>query len=786
MAPEIADSDEELDIEVEVPNATTPAPALTRLVDAGNYDPTQALSDLNSSTNKGTSSTDQLLNELQEAASDGAHDVDRLLLNPTEMAGAVVNAGENRRSQSDVLETHVEHETSRKKRVKTYGSKTRDLSASVFADLARNDEQNPLSTPQEPAYSHQEAATPTSTEPLMQERGLYTRERDRPRRVISLLTQANIGNPVTTTMSSVGSYQSINLDFRDGSNGIDVNVNPFGSISQVTNDVDEPLENALPSQSNTDQLNDLIDEFAGPDIQSQMQTSPVRQGTPTAPSVEPLSESEQLALPDQVQSIAPEDGERPAKRRKTDLAMPRETDSPASSRAPRASSMSPGIEIATTTRPSAKKRGRKPKVSKLGLDADELGADDPAHVIMGPPPTGDSWEHRQRREASLEVSSQASQVSQAASNTKRKRKMTKTDELNKQPSSELNLSDEQFIGLPKENYQPRPSRSRSKRTDHAPLPPTESGTPLKVAGVDQGSPLPLSTTAKGRKSKVKRAKTAAGALLKKADSMLSDGEEDVLWVDTKPAPVKLDMPPDLRALKKESAPELEASEDELHEPGPKKKAGVLVEIPILEGDGLGQKDDSTGKKAPKKRGRKPKKSATAVDQDPVEPAPAAGWQDDCGPLATKDVNTPAKPSARSKATITDSDDEEKQAPPDPGPMYTDKENILPTDVKRMTPSPPKPSARPTHSPLKTTPLSSSSASTNRYRVGLSRKSKIPSLLRKVQRDKPPPTKTAIKSKELKVKGFNDGGDMEGGEDGEGKPWNGVLRDKDGRLVEWDF
>jgi hypothetical protein len=790
MAPEIADSDEELEIEVHLPNATTAAPATTRLVDIGNYDPTQALSDLNSSTNKGTNSTDRLLNGLQEAVSDGAGEVAGFLPNPTEMEGAAASAVDNRRSQSELLDPHHEHDSSRKKRAKTYGSRNHEISSSIFADLSRNDEQKQSHSPQEFSYHHQEIATPNvpgQTETGVQEQTSYTRERDRPRRVISLLGQANNGNPLTTTMSSVGSYRSINLDFRDGSNGVDVNVNPFGSISQMTNDVDLPMEQALPSQSNTDQLHDLIDEFAAPDIQSQMQTSPIRQITPTAPSVEPLSESDQPARSDQAPPIIPEESERPAKRRKTDLALPRQASSPELSRALRASSMSPSMAVPATMKPSAKKRGRKSKVSKLELDADELGADDPAHVVMGPPPAGDSREPRQGREASLDLSSQTSQLSQAASNTKRKRKKTKTEELKKLPSSELHLSDEQIIGLPKENYQPRPSRSRSKRTDNGPL-PIDGGSPLKAIEVDQASPLPPSSTGKGRKSKVKRAKTAAGALLKKAEPMLSDGEEDVLWVDTKPAPVKLDLPPDLKALKKEDAAEPDASEDELQEPGSRKRAVLSVEIPILESAGLGQDDGSAEKNAPKKRGRKPKKGAAVRVQDPVMTALETGEQDDRVPLAAKHVNTPAKVSARSKAVITDSDDEGEQPPPVPAPVPADKENELIIEAKPTTPSPSKASARPTHSPLRATPLSSSSsASTSRYRIGLSRKTRIPSLLRKVQRDKPPPTKTAIKSKELKVKGFNDGGDMEGGEDGEGgKAWDGVLRDKDGRLVEWDF
>lgn len=53
-----------------------------------------------------------------------------------------------------------------------------------------------------------------------------------------------------------------------------------------------------------------------------------------------------------------------------------------------------------------------------------------------------------------------------------------------------------------------------------------------------------------KKTKVKRAKTSASALLKKSEPMLSEGEDDVLWLETKPSQVKLDVP---RGIKPETA-----------------------------------------------------------------------------------------------------------------------------------------------------------------------------------------------------------------------------------------
>ena len=72
-----------------------------------------------------------------------------------------------------------------------------------------------------------------------------------------------------------------------------------------------------------------------------------------------------------------------------------------------------------------------------------------------------------------------------------------------------------------------------------------------------------------------------------------------------------------------------------------------------------------------------------------------------------------------------------------------------------------------------------------YRVGLSRRQNIPSLLRKVQRDKAPPKIVVRKEKESKKK-KNADKEFEGDGEGGQEEWNGngELRGADGMLIEW--
>ena len=808
MPPEIADSDAESDIVVHEPRTRRESPPPTRHNGTTEQcSPTQRLSELASSTSKGTGSTDRLIRGLLPASYDGLSD-------PVQPTPATHNATKKRGASEVQTPTAAGINGPPKKRNKTYGSKANNPSFDPFADLQSADLDS-TGAPLEGMMSERSPEIPleiVATE---------ARERNRPRRVVSLLDPNFANHQITTSMASMGSHQSINLNFRDDGMGVGVDANPFGSVSQIS--VDGPQSQAAHQDANgtsqDQQLFDLFDQLAQPTAQSQMMTSPNRPASPTAPAVEPLSEGEgdpPVVPPPLAESVGSDNLRWSAKRRKTDLSPSRSIRDDSVRRSVSVSAETPSRNIDAVI---PKKRGRPAKKKQQSdVDLDEL------HMPMGPPALHKQREPRPGIELP-ELSSQTSHLSQSTSNTGKKRRHSQSqvepskEQPKQHPSSELNLSDEQFIGLPKENYKPRPSRSRSKPDDNdeGMLPPaTTPSQRLKAATPVRDSseaPASRSSTSKAKKSKVKRAKTSGAALLKASEPMISDGEDNVLWLETKPAAVKLDLPPNLDLLKKGPLDDEQDSADELHlDQGKKSHVFLGVEIPV---HADGQSDGSSDKKTSKKRGRKSQKAKAAPAGDTIE---VVAPKPDRAVLAEKNTNardtSKSKKVAKSKALITESDDEEgeisvsvvtetvsptkKASQDDPVRTDTDSASVSVSaqgQIAAKTPSPVKVAAmeKPTHSPLKSTLSSASSTQKQRYRVGLSKRNKIPSLLRKVQRDKPPPSKTGIKIKELKVKGFNDGGEDAGEGDGageganaEGGKWDGVLRDKDGRLVEWDF
>ncbi|RMZ84364.1 hypothetical protein DV738_g794, partial [Chaetothyriales sp. CBS 135597] len=441
----------------------------------------------------------------------------------------------------------------------------------------------------------------------------------------------------STTVSSYGGYQSIELNFRDG---LYQDINPFGEPTQVS-----------------------LDGAGGGDV-----LDPVQQGTLPPDTSDMPVRVEAFSSPPPVAASLERPHQPQSKRRKTDDYSRAITTSPAPPfHRPTSASVEP---VATTSdHPQPKKRGRKPK-SRL---ADSAAPDD-----MAPPDPPTSTRARP-------VTLDSSQLSheETPSNTKRKRMSSKADtkaeeaSVSKYTSSELQADEEELIGLPKENYKPRPSRRRSKPfvveepvDPDSPAPLLESvdvgvqNPDVEAVTEDKHTPEPKPPVAKAskrtKKSKVKRAKTSAAALLKKSCPMISDGEDDVIWLDEKPTTVKLDLPPDLKKLKKEVDIESEAGANPVH-----------------------------------------------VDIAAVTTSELAKSQPDL-------------PAAR----------------PDLGPT--------------------------THSPI--APASAWN-SKSRFRVGLSKRQSIPSLLRKVDKTKAAPTKVGVQN---------------GGGPGL------ILRDKDGNLVEWEF
>ncbi|EXJ84144.1 hypothetical protein A1O3_04811 [Capronia epimyces CBS 606.96] len=614
-----------------------------------------------------------------------------------------------------------------------------------------------------------------------------------PSGILSLIGQSPTdgSHRLTTSVASMGQYECLNLDFRGSGQGLDINTNPFGSLSQVSLDED-------PNPAETERLASvflLTENQLHVDHMNQSTISPNSvlhdNQTPNLPQVDPdaaLTANPSRLLQDDGDTFyAVSDGRNPEL--EVTMGAP---DIPDHS----------DVATADSERPQPKKRGRKPKNPRMASkspaprvleDIDELAL---PHLLP---------QNRSRR-GTLDSLSQASQTSATTAPSK-KRKRGKSTEVvedeqqgqqttesspTKQIASEPNLSDESLIGLPKEQYKPRPSRSRSKRVVDdedafmtPPVPGTAHDTPAKTTSADamQGKEQSsMITTTKssakksGRKSKVKRAKTSAAALLKRGDPMLSEGEDDVVWMDTKPAPVKLDLPPDLKVLKKEADvpkdDEEETKQDD-HADTTSAREGngrITIEIPIA----TEVKDPATG---PKKRGRKPKKAqqregveTIEESHDTLKPRPA---------LAEISPNTPdTNMSGRELKAPTVSPISVYDLPP---PVSPEKPNG-PTASALTTPHKQAAETGPTkHSPINALNLSSGRKVT--YRVGLSRRQHIPSLLRKVQRDKPLP-KVVVRKEPKGKKDVNIDNDCDG--DGEGRSGlaGDELRGADGMLIEW--
>ncbi|KIW81895.1 hypothetical protein Z517_04921 [Fonsecaea pedrosoi CBS 271.37] len=745
------------------------------------------------------------------------------------------------------------------KRSKTYGAASRSRTTSHNDNLFAP----PLEYSSEPGYS--ESTDRDGNAAVQTALGIDTMS---PHVVMPVLTDTSnnsgaipllerpLADPshcMTTSMASMGQYQSINLDFRGAGQGLDVNTNPFGSLSQISF-LEEPnqagqenlvnlVEVVEARQTHIDESRGIHEPWQDESLQILSELSPTRP-LGTNPARITQTDGTASANGDGLFQVTEITNDMPAPASTRDIpTMPMEKDS------------------------VVRKRGRKAKNSRLsskssGLDVND-DPDDVGFTILA--------NATRSRRGTMESLSQASQTSATNGSKKRKRRksnhmgeeaatgdgesspwkqptsdMILSDEaaiglpkeaykprpsrsrskivvedetgqqtteslLINQPTSELNLSDEIMIGLPKEAYKPRPSRARSKKSvdaDEAVLPPLavedDHHTPAKSNNsVEQETPTVSAakpSTKKGRKSKVKRAKTSAAALLKKTDPMLSDGEEDVVWMDTKPAPVKLDLPPDLKALKKE--PDVPKSEQEhgLGQDGEEAKDAKSNNITIEISNPPEVKDPVV---EPKKRGRKPKKLG---DQQP-EQTTTEGKEEEReshsnsrSPLAEKPRNMRTGVSndlvekdLRKAPTVSPITSPEPEAEPEAGKGAVLEEDDTEANTGRgkkaiSTPAKPKPAASasstekgPTkHSPINPPSFSGSGRKTI-YRVGLSRRQNIPSLLRKVDRDKPPPKNVVRKEKESKKKK-----DMDAENEGEEGGGPGEMRGPDGMLIEWEF
>lgn len=763
MPDEIPDSDEESDLDPAPEETVQPpqqaeqpqhSPVVSdRLLDV-NFDEfisqTQSLKDGSSQleqTKRSTASTQKHLREAldngrQSAGNsyDGADDMVPEVQSTTQPRGLT---GQRKRAHDEVEGRHCRtgSSQSRNKRNKTYGSSSRRLASSQEVEEPCESGQT---APAEQTPFHADFDVRLSLQTLYRDDDdevIVPRARNRPRRVVSLLEDAvpHAGKVLSTSNSSIGGYQSINLDFRGSGPGVDINANPFGALSQISVDVDAddavqlrcidlsttvPLS-ASPRQPSRD-ASDLLRD-------SSFALEPVAEtGTSVDPSTltfEEAAETQMFTSPIATSMVQ----------------ISKSTFTTASSHNPEDVAQDLGRDPVDDTAghpeqpKSSKNRGYNPqKPRKSSIREDIRQQEDPDEPAVGLPKEQYKPRSTKSRDGTVEPDHQSQHENDELPPRKKKGGKTSIKStLNaaeqsspaKLPTSELNLSDEATIGLPKENYKPRPSRRISRmvvekdaaeadlQTEQSPMIEVQSQQ-SKLIQVEE--PTPTQKSRKGKKAKVKRAKTFAAGLLKQSAPMISDGEDDVVWMDSKPAKVKLDLPVDPLAGKgvkeedeitvdqKRSSQQTEKRHVGATEASPAPQKTITVEIPARV-----EKEASE----PKKRGRKRKQTAEVVEEEEsdveaeVEAEPSIS-------ITVKSHPSPQKPAR--KSTILQEKDTNTLLAPLPPPAAA-----IPSPTKEAFPTPTKP-AKITHSPINPT------GGKVLYRVGLSRRSAIPPLLKIVK------------------------------------------------------
>lgn len=544
------------------------------------------------------------------------------------------------------------------------------------------------------------------------------------------------GNSVshgTTTHSSIGGYQSFNIDSQTLGSGID-SYNPFGTLSQVSlengaNEEDTPgIEQIF--KKNTSRHVDRPDSSTGqpmelehiPEMLTSFEKSSVQQPANTSPEYSPISTRAELV--DDTEPISTE-------------------------------------EHATTVKAPPKKRGRKLKAT----------SDNMATVSIDRHGELQAENHlsRSMRAGSVTSISNVSDVSQPISNNKRSKKskeaedLPTTEQTKKMPSSELGLDKKAVIGLSPERYKPRPSKRRGRTGSLTSTTLDGSETqPLDVINVLVDEPAEKSlqddvvaqpTLRKGRKSKTKKDTKSATS---KSIELEQEAQGDPLSFEETNGQAQEDAEALLKSPK------------------------VSVNIPTLV-KAEDHDDSASFALEPRKRGRKRK---MAADDEVI----GIGAQNR-SVLEAKDVNVPTKSSIEDggKAQLGDQganddggsaigqDDQENKS--DSASIKENKSSTA-TGVKASTT--PEPLAR------ASTPLSWNS----RARIGLSKRNRIPSLLQKINRNKEAPK--VIERKEKLTKRLLEEKEQERiareEAEAEGREYVPLdtMRDKDGRLIEWDF
>lgn len=604
---------------------------------------------------------------------------------------------------------------------------------------------------------------------------------------------------VTTSNSSMGNYQSFSIN--PEKLGMDFDkINPFGSLSQVSlpGDLDSEetrgianifrnggsYSTKVSSANDTDSSHNIA-----PAIEDDMQTSPIK-----GENEFNLRSRDRHVGKDAAQCSPPF----------SQITNPEEQltgEANGTSGRPRGEKLV-ATDDAPVKKPAPKKRGRKPKNQKT-TNASEIDPNDIDELHTYDPPID-----RRTRAGTIDSVSNMSEVSQATNSSQKgkKRKTKKTDmappdlQSKKLPSSDLGLDNKAIIGLSPERYVPRPSRRRGQ-VEPQNLDQSDSDNTIADAQDDDTVELPTKPSPaqgkKGKKGKKKGAKATEAALAKQQE----DFDTKDTRIDAEEVVPEDELPNDItseilysheQGLSRNgdsAGGQEDEDKDEEVTRGGQRRTKISVDIPVL-----AKPDDNEDLPPPvaepKKRGRKRKKP---LEEAIIQPSTDAKTRT---ALSEKDANIQIEKSAPDKAFL---EDEEQQENQDTEPI----EQEQPEEEEEQTPAsrsksktltttatPSKPYNAPTSTSSGLKPLSSAPLFNARARIGLSKRHSIPSLLRKVDRNKEAPKN--IERKEKVTKRVLEEREQERiareEAEAEGREYKPLdqLRDKDGRLVEWDF
>lgn len=596
----------------------------------------------------------------------------------------------------------------------------------------------------------------------------------------------------TTSKSSMGNYQGYTYNSNDVS-GYDFN--PFGSASQASNvehDADHKAisevfsrsssHNMLPPQARISTSHAPANGFSG-DILLKMQTSPVDPSAPlrTSEKLASTEEDPPQASPSYSPITNPENENLDLEARipaqlLEEPSLPQHDDSV--------------LKEAEEVKSLPKKRGRPKK------QADDMAGG--VHSNIEEHHFEEQHIPRGFRAGTVDSVSNVSEISHVSTTSKKgkKRKNKKAEAqmaLPEEPpqklsSDNLGLDRKEIIGLSPERYKPRPSRRRGRGQSEDPVAEVAKFIALEQEDDHSGTIEPSAKGKKGKKGKGKKGKVDAETEKEsKAQTEVVEIEDDVIEMKADAALADREAAEETHQPEQE---EKEAADDEVIVPKGR-SAKITIDVPQL---AKPEEHEELPRPIPepKKRGRKRKKQVEEVVKVQEDEEPA---QEERPALAIKDGNVQnqkaknSQLSPESSAMIENKDvqpieEEEEKLELEAASSPTKKIEAVSTPVKAEIPS------TPTNWLTASKAFSSTPGFTARARIGLSRRKPIPSLLRKVDRNKEAPKVIEKKVKLNKAQLAEQEAERIAREEAEAEGREYLppdqMRDKNGMLIEWDF